>query len=717
MTNKKRKKTKPDAKSYDDTVLPQPLTKKAKIRDSSSISNAIPNKDDSAIFDQEKGRSFATEDAAMLNEIISYPGSSSTYLHPIIQSRDAEAVDAALNLRLSDSDVNKINVFSGNHPGLREDEKESSSNPEAISSEISSRRKNATNEPRVLLDVPAIDDSGLGNNLLEVQHRLDHSYENRCLEEMAKGRYKKAQRAAEAALRNKERAFLEFERAIKTVCEATFDMYGNKIAQLVEALAFKDKPKRQPKKSTTTTTTTTTTTSTAGTVDAVATAGMPKAKVGGRMSGTVKGSGKIGNANGGRCDAGEDDEPDLFPEFSEDLYMRELNATKIPVIRRKHIVQEFLRPAIPECGERSCVNDKFCVSVIQFQQLFVKEPLIFEKEWGLKADARTGRLLDERGKPFDGFPLREFLCPVTEKRRKRNFSSAMAEFLNGTDRRRGEDFDSGRAGFGKSAKKKKNALGSDKRKRDDAVKRRRRLRRGYQSDSSDERSAPRANNDDDDDDDDDEDDDNSSSSKSAGNDSRDVEIDSVEDEDDDDDDLESTKGIDERDALERRTAAIEAWLAKTTSEVNPPIRSYCILCHLRLRSELTMLFSSGSTISNPSTCILIQHHSNVFGEPGEYRAGYEINRGNSVCGLIGPALEYRVDNYLPASADVHHTVVLPYVDARGNDGDENREDDDDNDARGEFQVKEKKTRVLQWTESEALVCRASDAMKAPKNGT
>jgi hypothetical protein len=231
------------------------------------------------------------------------------------------------------------------------------------------------------------------------------------------------------------------------------------------------------------------------------------------------------------------------------------------------------------------------------------------RAWNLSFDEKTGKILDSNGKSeFKIQPLREFLCPLVEKKRKADFSLAMAEFLT-------------------------------------------------------------------------------PDSKSTG--SQEVET------------------------AEQRTAKIHAWLTKTTNNVNPLQHGHCILCLLETRSELTTHFSGASIITNPNVCVLIQHHKNVFGEEGEYKPGNEIHRGSNLCGLVGTVLEYRADNYLPATACVEYsTIEVAPTTSRTN---SRAHRSDSGLFLPDYQKVDRKQLVLQWVESEAIVFKASDVLHSPKN--
>ena len=89
----------------------------------------------------------------------------------------------------------------------------------------------------------------------------------------------------------------------------------------------------------------------------------------------------------------------------------------IPTVRRAYIVKDFLRPPVPEAGERPCSNGQNCASVAQFCQMWYRDHLCFEKTWGLSLRS-DGVVVDDTNAPFGGFCLREFLVPSEESKRK-----------------------------------------------------------------------------------------------------------------------------------------------------------------------------------------------------------------------------------------------------------------------------------------------------------
>jgi hypothetical protein len=304
----------------------------------------------------------------------------------------------------------------------------------------------------------------------------------------------------------------------------------------------------------------------------------------------------------------------------------------VPELKRKDIVLEFLRAPVPECAERECVNEEFCVSKQQFHQLWWKDGLLFEKAWGVSVDFASGRITDKRGNVFGGFALREFLYPEAEERRKLDFSLAMADFLNG-------------------------------------------------------RSVVEEN---------------SISSVSAARDEE-----NEEEEDYDRDGRFSAKRTKKNgDAADVK---FRNWLAETTAKVNPQMRGHCILCLVRLISELTHIFCGASIVSNPSALVSVQHHKNVFGKVGEYKVGTEINRGSNL-GLRGTVLEYRVDNYQPGRAKVHYKTI----EEDRSFGSSARNDDE---GHGRYVLVDKTAEVLQWFEIDAIVCKAEDGLETSKSCT
>ena len=289
--------------------------------------------------------------------------------------------------------------------------------------------------------------------------------------------------------------------------------------------------------------------------------------------------------------------------------MKLLNSENVPTISRKDIVVDFLRPAMFECGERSCVNGDYCCSVLQFRQLWLKDSTLFKQCWKLSVHQTSGKILDETGREFEVFPLREYLCPETEKLRKDSFSKAMAKFL-------------------------------------------------------------------------------------------------------------TTQGTSIGNKMEQN-AKLSNWFSETIKMVNPSYPGYCILCLLRLLSELTTIFSSANIISNPKVCVMIQHHKNIFGVPGEYKSGFEIHRGANLCGLVGKILEYRVDNYLPGSAHVHYKTI-EYLNSESSQYFKKNDPlfsvTQPSGSRGvSFTLAEKKIKVLQWVESDAMVCKPTEKLNFPKS--
>jgi hypothetical protein len=523
----------------------------------------------------------SVEKVVRLNEIISHPGSATTYLHPVAYSKEDKAREVAFNMYLSDSEVNKINVFSEDHPAFekeRTEEREKETRARTHSDEDDSN----DDEPISGFVVPETKEDAIGNNLLETQHRLDHSFENQCMKEMSSGRYASAQAMVKKRLEEDRNVYKEYVKLSGVLIQTMCDLYGNKFNKLTEAAEYA-RSKSRPQNPVSD--------------DGSATFNLRK------------------------------------DPLVEHLCMRELDSNRIPVLKRKDIVLDFLRPAVPECGERSCVGGDCCASILQYRQLVLKDSIPFKREWKLSLNKSTGLLEDSSKREFGGFPLREFLCPITEKKRKRDFSLAMSQFLNDSN-------------YAASSARSSHPSGS--------------------SHSS--------------------------------------------------------------------VAEYHNWLAKTTDAINPPLRGHCILCLFRLRSEATTLFSSGSVISNPSVCVVVQHHTNIFGQPGEYKPGCEINRGASVCGLAGTVLEYRVDNYLPGSAELHYSCLERYdADDLNSNGGYDDYDDDESDGEdrgylrkmgasmsnrvrgGGYKIANKRLTVLQWVESEDIVCKSTDVLQAPKN--
>lgn len=483
-------------------------------------------------------------------------GSAMTFMHPLLQTQEETFNETALHMALCESDMNKINSFPDDHPnlyleGLGGPKLPSTTNVAKQGVQQKTNTNNSTKErPLKRLKINKIKQSDLGNNLLETQHKADHSFQNECLKEMSTTNYKLANEAVLKRVKEHTSEFGELVERATTTYKMMFDTFGNKFENIISA-AIQERNKDFAK----------------------------------------------------HCDEGQNEEEDTVADsIAEDLHMRILNANNIPLLKRENIVLEFLRGAIREAGERDCINGLLCVSVQQFRQLWLKDPVLFQKTWKLTVDKDTNRLITQQKKEFDGFILREFLCPAVEIKRKRDFETEIAKFLNVEQQQNG-----------------------------------------------------------------------------------------------------TTEPGDNQ-------AKLEAWLTETIGKVNPPLHGYCILCLLRLRSELATTFSSASIISNPNACAIIQHHRNEFGIPGQYKPGAEIRRGSNLCGLVGMALEYRVDNYLPHTATMKYRCLKPITSSsHGNNGSLYPR------MTSAYTLVEESISVLQWKESEAIICGRSHDLDKPKN--
>jgi hypothetical protein len=154
---------------------------------------------------------------------------------------------------------------------------------------------------------------------------------------------------------------------------------------------------------------------------------------------------------------------------------------------------------------------------------------------------------------------------------------------------------------------------------------------------------------------------------------------------------------------------IDKWLIATQQKVNAAYpQGYCIFCLRKLRSEISTAVSTASLVTNPNLCAVVQHHTNLFGIPGEYKQGTQINRRGNLCGLVGMALEYRVDHYVPTMATVNFptlTIATPSTNPIHSTN------------TTPFTVNTKQIGVLQWSEVDDIVCNLSQQMELPKTST
>lgn len=458
-------------------------------------------------------------------------GTTTTYMHPFHHSNESGYKNHSLNMLLCESDINKINVISEDHPNLNIEEDEDAEDDDV----------------EMEFTMNPITQEKIGSNILETQYRSDHSFENECLKEMSLNDFKQANDYVKNKIENHTKEFNDFTNRAKTIYKVMFDMYGTKFESILNNNNNNNSNNNPPN--------------------------------------SLKGKDTL-----------------------EDVYNKLLNSNNVPILKRKDIILEFLRPPLRECGERACVNGHLCQSIQQFRQLWLKDPVLFETNWGITLDKQTGKILDSQKKEFDGFLLREFLSPEIESKRKSNWNAEIAKYIND-------------------------------------------MNHNHTKNTATATTTTITNN-------------KPSRRHSEGN-----------------------------------NTDLEGWLTEVLAKINPPLHGYCILCLLRLRSELTTTSSTASIISNPNVCALVQHHRNLFGIDGEYKPGTEIRRGSNICGLVGMALEYRVDNYLPGT----NTIRYKFLKVNNNNNDST------------ITLSENTIQSLQWTESEAIVYNSSQELDKPKN--
>jgi len=518
------------------------------------------------------------------------PGDVNTVTdYPAAYSRDRQIRSNLLDYQLNTLNVAKISKISGtvntepfNNAAAAaavDDERDNSEHPE-----MPSRKKRRLKDGPSQLEadhgspaaplrtggvtMPRISTSELGSNLLEIQHRVDHCYENQCLKTISEQNPVLLERMRKT-LDEGETRRKQFTGSVPTIYNTLFDTYGNKLENKLRALVD------------------------LGSVNDC------------RTPDSVAAGSHLPNFPVREMHVESPDTQEYEVQHKmEQLYLKLLKSNAIVTIKRKHIVTEFLRPALRVCGERECINGVNCTSILQYHQLWLKDPVLFKQTWGLSVDSASGNILNSNGHVFKPFALREFLCPDEEKARLTNFKHEMAHYLNTT-----------------------------------------------------------------------------AENELSGN-------------------------IDADTRLEK-------WFSETTARVNPQIHGYCILCLLIMCSELTTIFNGASVVSNPNICVLIQHHCNIFGVPGEYKSGCEIRRGSNICGLIGPVLEYRVDNYLPQ----HTIVTCNTIIVRPNTTTDSVGGLRRNLSNAVYALGELKIPVLRWVEIDAIVCKTTDMYRSTPTGT
>jgi len=76
--------------------------------------------------------------------------------------------------------------------------------------------------------MPRISTSELGSNLLEIQHRVDHCYENQCLKTISEQNPVLLERMRKT-LDEGETRRKQFTGSVPTIYNTLFDTYGNKV--------------------------------------------------------------------------------------------------------------------------------------------------------------------------------------------------------------------------------------------------------------------------------------------------------------------------------------------------------------------------------------------------------------------------------------------------------------------------------------------------------
>ncbi len=328
----------------------------------------------------------------------------------------------------------------------------------------------------------------------------------------------------------------------------------------------------------------------------------------------------------------EDDE-EFYGKDRGRNFLEALSRRNVPKLRRKDVIFDFLRPAVAEAGERPCVNGgEKCVSVEQFRQKWAEDRVAMQKNWHLEdRDGNIYDMLSSSGVPYRPEPLREFLCPSQEKKRKELFAKALVDFLESRD--------------------------------------------PHRTAISQSPSGPRF-------------------------------------------DSQPRFGRNENEEnFQKRQQELDAWFRASADLVNPPVRGYCILCYLRLRSELAAVYSAENLAADGNDLeiggpLLVQHHSNVFGIPGEYKPGCQIVRGSKLCGLVAPAFEYRVGNYLPSLCQVECKTLIP---ARV--GSSRKGEADATIGAGGFELGVRTFKnIRQWSEVDDVVCKPEDVISDVRRG-
>lgn len=513
-----------------------------------------------------------TKDSRSLDQTTKILGSSGTSLafsDPILYNRDPSLTKDAKDTLLSNLDVPTVNIFPQDHPNLV---LPGFSYPRSIYADsvlIEDFISDGDNDDEEMepitmkrIHVPQLPTEKVGDNLAETQARIDNSYENLALKAMSETTYQTAQKRILASLQVNLSKHEQFKGDMASIYESLHNQYGGRLESMLNEASLeetkrhrrlqKQQYKQQQQQQSTATTPVT--------------------------------------------------------SFEGSLFARVLDSERIPVLKRKDVVVDFLRGPVLDAGERPCINGIHCISHIQFEQSYSKNPLLFNKTWKLKLNEKTGHLMNAQKQEFRGFALREFLCPDVETKRKSDFSLHMAKKLKTT--------------FANATTS--TIIASTVREADS------------QSD-------------------------------------------------------------------------LIAWLSETVNAINPSMAGYCILCIVRLRSELTATCSSASIISNPCAHLVVQHHINVFGEPGEYHSKCAINRGSNICGLVGDALEYNVNNYLPSTATVHYKTLELAKSKSGSESNNNTIT-----TAAEYGIVERSISVLQWCEIDDIVIKATDTLL---NGT